>query len=250
MSWSTSELAGIAGTTVKTIRYYHHIGVLPEPARASNGYKQYQVAHLVTLLRVLRLKELGLSAQSLHRIAGSDDAGWEALKALDAELEERINRWSAVREELAGLLNAPRRGRPPVDLPAGMLGLSASVNDADRALLLVYSRLFDDETMVEVATSLRDHTKTPSELAFDSLSTDADESTKRQLAEDLAAVYSSASTSTTAGVLPVPRITQDSGTAKEVLGSALAEVYNRAQLDVLERVSVLCAPTTVHPADP
>ncbi|MGP9539942.1 MerR family DNA-binding transcriptional regulator, partial [Brachybacterium sp. AOP43-C2-M15] len=41
MSWSTSELAGIAGTTVKTIRYYHHIGVLPEPDRASNGYKQY-----------------------------------------------------------------------------------------------------------------------------------------------------------------------------------------------------------------
>ncbi|GAB3060394.1 MerR family transcriptional regulator [Sediminivirga luteola] len=248
MSWSTSELAGIAGTTVKTIRYYHHIGVLPEPARASNGYKQYQVEHLVTLLRVLRLKELGLSAQDLHRIAASDDEGWEALKALDAELEERIKRWTAVREELAELLRAPRQGRPSIDLPAGMLGLSTSVNDADRALLLVYSHVFDEKTMASIATALRNHTKTPAELVFDRLPADADEPTKHRLAQDLAVVYSEASGSTPSAGLPVPRITQDARTVTDVLGAVAAQVYNRAQLDVLERVSVLCAPANGQPS--
>lgn len=61
MVWSTRQLADLAGTTVKTIRYYHAIGVLEEPARAANGCKQYGTAHLVSLLRVGRLRDLGLS---------------------------------------------------------------------------------------------------------------------------------------------------------------------------------------------
>ena len=41
MAWSTRELAGLAGTTVNTIRHYHRLGLLDEPERRYNGYKQY-----------------------------------------------------------------------------------------------------------------------------------------------------------------------------------------------------------------
>ncbi len=47
MTWSTRELATLAGTTVNTVRHYHRVGLLDEPQRMSNGYKQYGVAHLV-----------------------------------------------------------------------------------------------------------------------------------------------------------------------------------------------------------
>src|SRR5690606_8663333 len=55
MAWSTRELAELAQTTVNTIRHYHHLGLLAEPARKDNGYKQYGVKHLARLLRIRRL---------------------------------------------------------------------------------------------------------------------------------------------------------------------------------------------------
>jgi DNA-binding transcriptional MerR regulator len=40
MTWSTSRLAQLAGTTTATVRHYHRVGVLEQPERLSNGYKQ------------------------------------------------------------------------------------------------------------------------------------------------------------------------------------------------------------------
>jgi hypothetical protein len=59
MAWSTRELAEPAGTTLKTVRHYHRIGLLEEPERAANGYKRYRVKHLVRLLRIRRPADLG-----------------------------------------------------------------------------------------------------------------------------------------------------------------------------------------------
>lgn len=51
MAWSTRELAELAGTTVKSVRYYRQLELLDEPERLTNGYKQYEVRHLVRLYR-------------------------------------------------------------------------------------------------------------------------------------------------------------------------------------------------------
>lgn len=56
MAWSTRELAEMAGTTVKSVRLYHQRGLLEEPERSPNGYKKYEVRHLVDLLRIRRLR--------------------------------------------------------------------------------------------------------------------------------------------------------------------------------------------------
>lgn len=55
------ELATLVGVSTRTVRHYHHVGVLPEPARASNGYREYGLADAVLLVRARRLTELGLS---------------------------------------------------------------------------------------------------------------------------------------------------------------------------------------------
>ncbi len=32
------EVAGLVGISTRAIRHYHHVGLLPEPARKANGY--------------------------------------------------------------------------------------------------------------------------------------------------------------------------------------------------------------------
>ena len=35
------QLAAYAGVTVRTVRHYHQIGLLPEPERDASGYRRY-----------------------------------------------------------------------------------------------------------------------------------------------------------------------------------------------------------------
>lgn len=35
------ELAALAGVTTRTVRHYHRVGLLPEPGRRVNGYRDY-----------------------------------------------------------------------------------------------------------------------------------------------------------------------------------------------------------------
>ena len=39
-----SQLAAYAGVTVRAVRHYHQIGLLPEPARDNSGYRTYNAA--------------------------------------------------------------------------------------------------------------------------------------------------------------------------------------------------------------
>ncbi|SNT63218.1 DNA-binding transcriptional regulator, MerR family [Asanoa hainanensis] len=89
MAWSTRELAELAGTTVNTIRHYHRLGLLDEPSRRYNGYKQYGVRDLVCLLRIRRLTDLGMPLAQIGEVARGDSSP-EALRQLDADLATRI----------------------------------------------------------------------------------------------------------------------------------------------------------------
>ena len=75
MAWSTREIAELAGTTVNTVRHYHQVGLLEQPDRMSNGYKQYQVRHLVRLLKIRRLRDLDVPLDQIdeHRVFAVTD---------------------------------------------------------------------------------------------------------------------------------------------------------------------------------
>ncbi|GAA3124585.1 MerR family transcriptional regulator [Planomonospora alba] len=91
------ELASLAGVSTRTVRHYHHLGLLPEPERRANGYRVYGLRAAVTLARIRRLTELGLGLAEV-RDALADDRGRELreiLTELDADLarqEEEIRR--------------------------------------------------------------------------------------------------------------------------------------------------------------
>lgn len=55
----SNEVAKTAGVTVRTLRHYHQLGLLPEPPRSANGYREYTAADLARVLRIKRLASLG-----------------------------------------------------------------------------------------------------------------------------------------------------------------------------------------------
>src|SRR5690606_11250356 len=104
VAWSTRQIAELAGTTVKAVRYYHRIGPLDVPERTANGYKQYEVEHLVRLVQIKRLSDLGVPLSEVASMGRAEEDPDEAIRVLDAELEATIDRLNRVRAEPAVIL--------------------------------------------------------------------------------------------------------------------------------------------------
>ncbi|MFI0452959.1 MerR family transcriptional regulator [Actinomadura sp. 6N118] len=100
------ELAALVGVSTRTVRHYHHLGLLPEPERLSNGYREYRLRDAVLLARVRRLAELGLALDEIRDVL-ADDQGKElreVLLELDADLAGQQEAIRLRRERLAALL--------------------------------------------------------------------------------------------------------------------------------------------------
>ena len=66
--WSIQDIARIAGTTSRTLRHYHRIGLLQPSRVGSNGYRYYDGAALLQLQRILLLRELGLGLPAIAEV--------------------------------------------------------------------------------------------------------------------------------------------------------------------------------------
>ncbi|MFI9173054.1 MerR family transcriptional regulator [Streptomyces lincolnensis] len=102
------ELAGVVGVTTRTVRHYHHLGLLPEPERLGNGYRDYTLRHAVVLARIRRLTELGLGLAEVRDVL-AEDAGKdlvEVLTELDEDLARQEDAIRRRRERLRALLHS------------------------------------------------------------------------------------------------------------------------------------------------
>jgi DNA-binding transcriptional MerR regulator len=109
------ELAGLVGISTRAIRHYHRVGLLPEPARQANGYREYSLRDAVGLARVRRLTGLGLSLDEVRAAlsagGGPDLAG--ILRELDAGLSRQEAELRRRRATLARLLRQAESGGQP-----------------------------------------------------------------------------------------------------------------------------------------
>ncbi|MFJ6697508.1 MerR family transcriptional regulator [Streptomyces sp. NPDC091272] len=87
------EIAALVGVTTRAVRHYHHVGLLPEPVRRSNGYREYGLRDAVVLARIRRLTELGLGLDEVRDVV-RDDAGRELVEVL-GELDDDLARQEA-----------------------------------------------------------------------------------------------------------------------------------------------------------
>lgn len=233
MPWSTQQLARIAGTTVNSVRHYHQIGLLPEPDRAPNGYKQYEVGHLVQLLRIRRLADLGIG---LGQIASLEDDTADPLvevRKIDERLKQTIEQLTRSREELALILAHDGH----VEVPGGFAELTADLSDRQRSLLAIYATVLDGATFEAFRQVLL--RRDPTDLELDGLPPDAQEAEIEDLAQRLASVTRHVNAEFPELADPLARAPLGRASAGAILAQALSDLYNPAQLRVLQRLGIV-----------
>lgn len=235
MAWSTRQIAELAGTTINTVRHYHEAGLLDEPERRSNGYKQYGVSHLLRLLQIRRLRDLGVPLAQIESLGRADEDPAEALRVLDAELEATIERLQRARSELALIL----RHRAPIDLPATFGGVSRQLSEQERSLVTIYTRLYDETALGDLRQMLEEFPRTEADDEFDHLPPDADTATKRRLAEHFVPQIRAHLARYPWLSDPAPRSTKGATTLEQTMVAAMRELYNPAQLEVLYRADLI-----------
>lgn len=116
MEWTVQELAERAGISGRTLRHYHHIGLLDPDRIGPNGYRYYGPDAVARLQRILLLRDAGMP---LAQIAAVLDAP----HSIDAEIEalqEHVERLRADRDAIerrirsvAHTAEMRRQGRRP-----------------------------------------------------------------------------------------------------------------------------------------
>lgn len=76
------DLADIAGTTVRTIRYYHQLGLLSVPEQGTT-WRSYGFAHLTRLMRIRWLVESGIPLVEVPHLLRPSVAGDEYTLVVD-----------------------------------------------------------------------------------------------------------------------------------------------------------------------
>jgi DNA-binding transcriptional MerR regulator len=113
---SISEVAALAGVSTRAVRHYHAIGLLPEPERDSSGYRRYGGKDVVGLVRIARLRAVGMPLpQIAERVAGSvgDDMSLAAaLHALADEVDGEIDQLVGTRDRLRDLAGSETFDQP------------------------------------------------------------------------------------------------------------------------------------------
>nr|WP_249409116.1 MerR family transcriptional regulator [Frigoribacterium sp. CFBP 8751] len=226
----------MAGTTVKSVRYYHQLGLLDEPARLANGYKQYKVRHLVRLLQITRLTDLGVPLAQIESFRSSVDDPAVALRTIDAEFAATIERLQRICAELAAILE----NRTSASLPAGFAAAGRDLSEADQSLLLIWSKVFDERAMDDLKQMLIDSPKTAADTELEELA-DADRETRRRLREQYAPVLAAVTQRYEWLVAPCERAARGAAIAQQTVAEAVAELYNDAQREVLYRASLIGA---------
>lgn len=237
MAWSTREIADLAGTSLRAVRHYHDVGLLAEPGRHANGYKQYGVAHLIRVRRIKHLTDLGFALPQITAMGDTDDHPEEALRALDAKLTATIKQLQRDRVELGLILRAAVLTDLPPEVASAAAG--AELSGTDRSFIAVLSRLLGPRGLQIYAEMLRNLPANPQASEFDDLSADADDRTRQIVAEGLASY---------ARILRVehPNLStlhadspRSPSFTEQTLGETLNDLYNPAQLDVVRRTKVL-----------
>jgi DNA-binding transcriptional MerR regulator len=113
------EVARLAGTTPRTIRYYEEIGLLPVAAgRQPGAHRTYAEADVERLTELLRLKDLlGLSLEELKELVEAEGARAALRREWQGGVEDPVRRRQILEESLTHIarqLELVRRRREEI----------------------------------------------------------------------------------------------------------------------------------------
>ncbi|KRF29746.1 MerR family transcriptional regulator [Phycicoccus sp. Soil802] len=109
-----SQLASYAGVTVRAVRHYHAKGLLPEPERDASGYRRYDAAAVVELVRIRTLADAGVPLARVQELLVADDEEFAAaVEDIDRRLRSEIRQRQRHRERIAQLVAGESLALPP-----------------------------------------------------------------------------------------------------------------------------------------
>lgn len=249
MDVRSSELARLAGVSVRALRHYHQIGVLAEPERTGNGYRHYDVHDLIHVLRIKRLASLGIPLERMPGLLDEPDGdATTLLDELDRELSGQIDRLTEQRDLIARL----RDHRAAPDLPpelAPFLAAFAAAGatpelarfDREQTVLLAhavgeegmphladfYERISHPDLVVAVATLSEQ---------FSRLGPGSGDHEVEELADDFMEAFGPVLTDFAAGNPPI-----DFGRSGDLLGEYTDELLNDQQRQLLTHLEARLA---------
>ncbi|MFC7533187.1 MerR family transcriptional regulator [Actinoplanes sp. GCM10030250] len=144
------QLASYAGVTVRAVRHYHQIGLLPEPERDPSGYRRYGAAAVVALLKIRTLADAGVPLSEIAGLLRADEADFTAaIHRIDGRLSDEITRLETSRKQIAQLA-AGNSGALPPEVLAYLdrlreIGVSDRLVDAERDGWILVSAHWPEE---------------------------------------------------------------------------------------------------------
>lgn len=126
------DLAALAGTTVRTIRYYHQLGLLAVPEQGQ-GWRSYGFTHLTRLMRIRWLVESGVPLVEVpHLLAPPANADERSvvvddLESVLAAIDERLAVLNTQRGRVAILLERVQSQGRLSPLPPAIVRMYAAV---------------------------------------------------------------------------------------------------------------------------
>ena len=108
------QLAAYAGVTVRAVRHYHQIGLLPEPERDASGYRRYGATAVVSLIKIRTLANAGVPLSHISQMLEADAPAFaEAVQRIDSQLRDEIERLETSRKQIAQLAAGDSLVLPP-----------------------------------------------------------------------------------------------------------------------------------------
>jgi DNA-binding transcriptional MerR regulator len=140
------QLASYAGVTIRAVRHYHQVGLLPEPDRDASGYRTYGADDVVRLIRIRTLRDAGVPLTRVQDLLDADEATFAAaIVEIDRQLRADIRELQEHRRRIAQLAAGDSLALPAeaVDYLDRLRasGVSDQLVDAERdAWILVAAR--------------------------------------------------------------------------------------------------------------
>ena len=152
--WSIGDLARLTGLTVKTIRFWSDVGVVPPTRRTPVGYRLYGREALARLGLVRTLRDLGIDLATIQRVMARDVTVAEVAAAHAEALDTQIR---TLRLQRAVLRAVASRGSTPEEME--LMHKLATLSEQERRRLIddFVHRTFDGlDVGDEFLATLRD----------------------------------------------------------------------------------------------
>ena len=118
MNIPIGELARRTGVKVPTIRFYEQIGLLAAPPRTEGNQRRYGKAEIDRLNFIRHARELGFEVDHIRELLAMSQEPQASCHQADSiakahlrEVDRRIERLQALREELARMIEECGHGR-------------------------------------------------------------------------------------------------------------------------------------------